>query len=159
KAGGSLFLSALFAAVFALPLYTLSGQNPIAEHWVGTWSAAAAPQISEPGAPMPVSFKNRTLRQIVHTSIGGDRVRIVFNNAFGTAPLAIGGASISLRGKGAAIQENTSRRLTFAGKTAALILGGSVLVSDAVDLSVHGLVDFAIDLYLPGDTNANGSPL
>ena len=33
----------------------------------------------------PLNFNNQTLRQIVHTSIGGDRVRVVLSNAFGTA--------------------------------------------------------------------------
>lgn len=34
----------------------------------------------------PLNFRNQTLRQIVHTSLGGDRVRVVFGNAFGTIP-------------------------------------------------------------------------
>ena len=49
-------------------------------------------------------MKNQTLRQIVHTSIGGDKVRVVLSNAYGTAPLEIGGGSVALRDKDAAIQ-------------------------------------------------------
>src|SRR5256885_2534992 len=33
--------------------------------------------------PPPINFKNQTLREIVHTSLAGDRVRVVFSNAFG----------------------------------------------------------------------------
>src|SRR5206468_13081057 len=39
-----------------------------------------------PAAP-PLNFNNQTLRQIVHTSLGGTRARVVLSNLFGTAPL------------------------------------------------------------------------
>jgi hypothetical protein len=45
--------------------------------------------------PAPfLHFDNQTLRQFVHTSIGGRRVRVILSNAFGTAPLAVGAAHI-----------------------------------------------------------------
>src|SRR5262245_60184246 len=67
------------------------------EHWVGTWSTAetwrpavpAAPPAPPPGQatpPRPVQFNNQTVRQVVHTSLGGERLRVVLSNAFGTAP-------------------------------------------------------------------------
>ena len=49
-------------------------------------------------APPPfVHFTNQTLRQIVRTSVGGSRLRVVLSNTFGTAPLTIGAAHIALR--------------------------------------------------------------
>src|ERR1700687_1063312 len=53
--------------------------------------------------PPPLNFNNQTLRQIVHTSIGGDRVRVVLSNAFGTSPVSVGAANVALRQKEAAI--------------------------------------------------------
>ena len=53
--------------------------------------------------PAPLNFKNQTLRQIVHVSLGGDRLRVVLSNAFGTVPLEIGAAHVALRDKDAAI--------------------------------------------------------
>src|SRR4051812_28705410 len=50
-----------------------------------------------PAPPPPINFKNQTLREIVHTSLGGDRVRIVLSNAFGTLPLEVGAAHVALR--------------------------------------------------------------
>src|SRR3954452_13684503 len=45
------------------------------EHWVGTWSTAV--HEPEPLAGITnAGFQDQTLRQIVHTSIGGSRVRI-----------------------------------------------------------------------------------
>ncbi len=65
-------------------------------HWVGTWATS-------PQATTSVSFSNQTLRMIVHTSIGGHKVRVRFSNAYGIAtasgggPLVIGAAHIALR--------------------------------------------------------------
>src|SRR5215471_14354136 len=82
---------------------TVSAQRAATEHWVGTWATAPVSVPSQPGGQTqpgqqgPPSVNNQTLRQIVHTSIGGDRVRVVLTNAFGTAPLALGGAHVALR--------------------------------------------------------------
>ena len=62
------------------------------------------------GPPPFTHFTNQTLRQIVHTSIGGSRVRVVLSNAFGTAPLTIGAAHIALRDKDDAIQASGGAR-------------------------------------------------
>src|SRR6266851_3754817 len=47
-------------------------------HWVGTWSAS--PQ----AIAAPIQINGQTVRQIVHTSLGGQRVRVRFSNAYGT---------------------------------------------------------------------------
>src|SRR6266853_4024482 len=118
----------------------------------GGGRAGAAP-------PAPVNFKNQTLRQIVHVSLGGDRLRVVLSNAFGTVPLEIGAAHVALREKDAAIQTKSDRALTFAGKPSTFIAAGAVALSDPVALTIPAAVDLAIDLYLPGDTAASTSPL
>src|SRR5688572_12051696 len=146
-----------------------AGQGAEGRHWVGTWAAAlvaraavppaAAPAAAQrPPAP-PLNFNNQTLRQIVRVSVGGPEVRAVFSNAFGTAPLRVGAASIGVRDKGDTIVSGSSRPLTFSGKASATIAPGAVLVSDPVTLTVPDLADLAVDLYLPGDTAATGSPL
>ena len=56
--------------------------------------AAVAGRGGGPGGQPPVTVNNQTLRQIVRTSIGGNRVRIVLSNAFGTAPVQIGAATV-----------------------------------------------------------------
>jgi lysophospholipase L1-like esterase len=95
----------------------------------------------------------------VHTSIGGDRVRVVLTNAFGSAPLAIGAARIALRDREARILPSSARALTFSGNPSMMIPPGAVVLSDPVDLGVPPLVDLAVDIYLPGDTAAGASPL
>ena len=112
-----------------------------------------------PQLPPPLNFKNQTLRQIVHASLGGDRVRVVLSNAFGTMPLEIGAAHVALRDKDAAIQANSDRPLTFDGNSATAIAAGAVVVSDPVSLSVRTSADLVVDIYLPGDTAAIPSPV
>jgi hypothetical protein len=138
-------------------------------HWVGTWATALvaraavpppAAVAAGPAAPAPpLNFNNQTLRQIVRVSVGGSQVRAVFSNAFGTAPLPVGAASIAVRDKGEVIVPGSSRSLLFGGKPTATIAPGAVLVSDPVMLTIADLADVAVDLYLPGDTAATGSPL
>ena len=110
-------------------------------------------------APAPLNFKNQTLREIAHVSLGGDRVRVVLSNAFGTLPLEVGAAHVALREKDAAIKAGSGHALTFGGNTATMIAGGAVVVSDPVSLEVPAAADLAVDVYLPGDTAATLSPL
>ena len=111
-------------------------------------------------APMPpLNFSNQTIREIVHTSIGGDKVRVVFTNAYGTAPLAIGGAHIAVRDKDAAIVVKTDRTLTFNGTSTTVIPPGALVVSDPAPLAVPPTTDLVVDLYLPGNTAEGTSPL
>jgi lysophospholipase L1-like esterase len=155
--------------VLALHLVTTSAgigaQRGGAEHWVGTWATAVVPRPQPaPGAApgrggAPLNFNNQTLRQIVHVSLGGSRVRVVLSNAFGTAPLPVGGASVALRQKDSSIVAASSRMLTFSGTATTTIAAGAVAVSDVVSLTLPALADLAIDVFLPGDTAASPSPL
>jgi lysophospholipase L1-like esterase len=125
------------------------------EQWVGTW--ATAPVAQAPNAT--VNINNQTLRQIVHTSIGGDRVRVKLSNALGTAPLVIGAAHVAPRDAGELIASGSGAPLTFSGSPSITIPAGAVVLSDPADVRVPPLSDLAIDVYLPGDTGATTSPL
>src|SRR5438046_4114239 len=77
------------------------------DHWVATWAAAAqqpqqagqrgaapaaagqrtapqAPAGGQRGGPGITGLNNQTVRMIVRTSIGGQRLRVQFSNALGT---------------------------------------------------------------------------
>jgi lysophospholipase L1-like esterase len=75
------------------------------EHWVATWSTTLlAPEIL-PGLSN-AGFNNQTVRQIVHISIGGDRVRLRLST-FGADALAVGAAHIALSaGDSTIVDEN-----------------------------------------------------
>jgi lysophospholipase L1-like esterase len=119
----------------------------------------AAPGGGRGGFAPPTTVMNQTLRQIVHTSIGGNRVRVVLSNAFGTAPIGIGAGHIALRDKDAAIVASSARALTVSGAATFRILPGATVVTDSVDLTVAPVSDLVIDLYVPGDLGISSSPV
>lgn len=177
-AGGSLIV-----CLFAVDPFLLAQAGVSNEHWVGTWTtavvgrppqgqlpqgrgqapqgqAATTPPNQPARAPAPVlNFKDQTLRQIVRVSIGGERIRVVLSNSFGTAPLSVGAAHVALRDKSAAIVPMSDRVLTFSGAGSTTIPPGAVMISDPVNLRVAPLADLAVDIYLPGDTAEGTSPL
>jgi lysophospholipase L1-like esterase len=115
----------------------------------------ASPPAGGSFGPQPfMHFTNQTLRQIVRTSVGGSRLRIVVSNLFGTAPVTIGAAHVALRDKADAVVAAQGRPVRFSGRSTITIPANAIVYSDPVDLTVPPLTDLAIDLYLPGTTNA-----
>jgi len=143
--------SAMLAAAIALPSHPAGAQPWRTEHWTGTWGAA-------PTGPAPEAnlqtFTDQTVRLIVHTSIGGNRVRIRVSNEFGATPLTIGAARIGLRAGGSDVAAGTDRALTFGGRAFVTIPPGAPALSDPVELNVPPLSDLAVSLYLPGTVQA-----
>jgi hypothetical protein len=122
------------------------------KHWVGTW--AASPQSVDPFTPAaPATFNGQTIRQIVHTSIGGGRLRVRFTNELGAEALTIGAAHIALQSTGSGIVAGSDRELTFAGQDGVSIPKGAPMLSDPVDLRIPPLSNVAITIYLPNATN------
>ena len=54
-------------------------------HWVVAWGASPAPQLpdEEQMRTAKLLFDNQTIREIVHTSIASDTVRVRLSNAYG----------------------------------------------------------------------------
>jgi lysophospholipase L1-like esterase len=121
------------------------------DDWVGTWSASPhEPDLHVPGLAN-TGFNNQTLRQIVHTSVGGRQVRVRLST-FGANGLTIGAAHIALHGSGAAIVAGSDRTLTFGGSPSIAIPAGALVVSDPVALDVPSLGDLAVSIFVPGVT-------
>ncbi len=113
--------------------------------WVGTWAAAPMTPLDDDQQV----FCNVTLREIVHVSLGGDRIRVRFTNEFGTAPLAIAEAHVALSAGGNAIQAGTDHPLTFQGNMSIRIPAGAIMLSDPVQLNLPPLSNVAVSIYLP----------
>src|SRR6187549_3078533 len=107
-------------------------------------AAPAPPGGGRGGFPAPVTVSNQTIRQVVRVSAGGDRLRVVLSNAFGTAPIEIGAAHVALREKDAMVKAASVKPLTFGGSTTGRILPGATMVSDAVDLAVPPVSDLVV---------------
>jgi len=141
------------ACVVVLSVTGIAYGSDAKGNWVTAWSAAvhAAPQV--PFLPAPPVFENQTIRMIVRTTIGGDRVRIRFSNEFGTTALGIDAAHIALVRQGANTVPESDRVLMFGGKTSVTVPPGSPMLSDPVDLKLPAFTEIAVSLYLPGKTS------
>ena len=137
-------VSLAVAFSFALPAHAAAQQD----HWVGTWATAP---FAAPNKDGGLGSQDVTLRQIVHTSLGGSRVRIVLSNEFGTDPLTIGAAHVALSAgpKSSEITLGSANALTFSGKPSITIPAGAIAVSDPADLKLPALADLAVSLFLP----------
>src|ERR1700687_6494057 len=72
-------LRALFGLILAIAwLSVLASGDDHTQRWVTTWTTANA------ASDQPTAFSNQTIREIVHTTIGGSSVRIRLSNTFGT---------------------------------------------------------------------------
>ena len=164
------------AVVLIFGLAGFAAEANAQDHWVATWAASpqtphftfprlpapspssASPQSGRPGQgnppplfPPPPTIDHQTVRMIVHTSIGGHRVRVQLSNAYGTSALQVGSAHIALRDKESAIIPASDRPLTFSGKTSISIPPAAEMLSDPVDLEVPKLGDLVISVYIPGE--------
>lgn len=144
-----LVLPALLLAC-TLPAQTSARKQPT-QHWTGTWAASpCAPPAA--GDKSPLVFHDETLRLVVHTSIGGDAVRIRLSNTFSAEPLTVGAAHLALRAQQGGIRSGTDHALTFSGRAGVMIPGGASVLSDPITLPVPALADVAVSLYLPGES-------
>ncbi|KAK3685202.1 SGNH hydrolase-type esterase domain-containing protein [Podospora appendiculata] len=125
-------------------------------HWVDTWTSM--PQLVESSnmPPSPYSsggvFKDATLRQTLHLSIGAERLRIQISNTFGGSDLPITAASIAFPTGGkagvAGIDTSTLKQLTFKdGAESITIPKGQVAYTDPIDFKVDPQTMITVSLY------------
>src|SRR5260370_22747477 len=98
----------LALAAAPLGVANAAGTQP----WITTWAATPAPRWAEElPAPfnVPETLEGQTVRQIARISVGGDQLRIVLSNEFGTRPVTIGGATVALSAGGIATDPATTK--------------------------------------------------
>ncbi|CAL9610932.1 hypothetical protein SUDANB6_05648 [Streptomyces sp. enrichment culture] len=141
------------------------GAGPGGAHWVDTWTSM--PQLTEPHNMPPAPFTedglvldDSTLRQTIRTTIGGEKLRLRFSNAFGGSALPITRVSVALPEGGAAgvarIEPGTSRPVTFGGRSSVVVPTGAQMVSDPVDMEVPARTNLTVTVYL-ADGQASSS--
>lgn len=138
------------------PVVATSAQQPA--RWLATWAPspfAAAPRPAVDSLDRVPTWANRTLRQVVRTTIGGERLRVRFTNEHGERPLAIGAAHVALRDSGATIRPGTDHAITFGGRSSVIVGRGAVIVSDPVEMAVPALTDLAISIWVEDTSRAS----
>ncbi|MBU3821679.1 SGNH/GDSL hydrolase family protein [Flavobacteriaceae bacterium XHP0103] len=132
--------------------------NQVQTKWVGTW--ATAPQLVEPhNMPPEPGLTNNTIRQIVRVSIGGDSIRLRFNNEFSKSPVTMKAVQIAVSVDSSVINTGTIKELKFNGSTEVTMQPGTAITSDALAFPLKPRMDLAITIYF-GETSptATGHP-
>lgn len=112
--------------------------------WIGTWAAAAS------SADSTTTFANVTLRQVIHTTIGGSSVRIRLSNRFGDKPVLITAAAIATARDPAAADavSGTMRHISFSGAPSVSIPPHADILSDDVPMRVAAQSNLLVSLYV-----------
>jgi lysophospholipase L1-like esterase len=127
---------------------TLVGDSA-ARRWVGTWESPVATAVND-------GCVDCTIRDVVHTSVGGPVLRVRLSNAFGTAPLLVAHTTVALPSPAGRflVAPGTLRQVTFHGRGPVTIKPGTDVVSDPVHLRVASGHDLYVTTYTPGYTTA-----
>ncbi|WP_433190406.1 SGNH/GDSL hydrolase family protein [Actinoallomurus sp. CA-150999] len=148
----------LTVAIGALLLALLGAVQPVAAgsrprpsagdppgRWVGTWAAALAAAVDNGCADC-------TIRDVVHTTIGGVAVRVRLSNRYGTAALPVRHTTVALPvvSDSPQVAPGTLREVTFHGVAAVTIPPGGTVVSDPVALTVPPARDLLVTTFTPG---------
>lgn len=151
-AAGLLGVSGLGASAAGQPGSPRTATESGTASWVGTWAAV-------PTAVPPTGvtvFDDETIRQVVHTSVAGGRLRIRLTNELGEQPLRVGEVHVGTRAgtTGTDVDPASDRTVRFSGRRAITIPAGAPAVSDPVRLRMPALSDLVVSTYLPDPTPA-----
>ncbi len=132
-----------------LSAQSLKDDSP--RRWVTTWTTANA------ASDGPASFSNQTIREIVHTTIGGNGVRLRLSNTFGNRAIRFDAVFVGLqatggKGGGASLVPGSNRQVRFGGNPSIAIPEGAEVLSDPLPFPVAPQQNLAISLFTSGDT-------
>ncbi|MGP1378581.1 MAG: SGNH/GDSL hydrolase family protein [Prevotella veroralis] len=121
---------------------TIQAQQP---HWVGTW--ACAPQtVDKSFMPYNNQMTNRSVRQVVKVSIGGNVIRLQLSNELSSEPVEITSVYIAKAGNGPEIYKTSAKYLQFGKKRQVVIPAGKAVFSDALKFRLQPLERVSITI-------------
>ncbi len=124
--------------------------------WVGTW--AASPQPTWGGdfplpTLLPFNLWNQTVRQRLRVSLGGERLRLVLSNEYGTAPLIIDAVHVARPGgAGLVIDPGSDTPVTFSGGARVVIPAGAPAISDPIAPGIPSLSGLVVSFFVAEPT-------
>ncbi|GAB6982871.1 SGNH/GDSL hydrolase family protein [Prevotella dentasini] len=121
---------------------TVHAQQP---RWVGTW--ACAPQtVDKRYMPYNNNMSDRSVRQIVKVSIGGEAVRLQLSNVFSSQPVEIRSVYIAHSTDSFSIHRLSARYLHFSGRRSVTIPAGQSVFSDELKFRLEPMERVAITI-------------
>ena len=130
--------------VFLMMFCALSTYS-LAQNWVGTW--ATAPQtVVKSFMPYNNCMTNRSVRQVVKVSIGGDVIRLKLSNIYSMQPIEIRSIYIAHAKDSSDIDAKTAQYFKFGNSYKTVIPAGKQIVSDALKFNLRNLERVAITI-------------
>ena len=116
-----------------------------AQNWVGTW--ATAPQtVVRSFMPYNNCMTNRSVRQVVKVSIGGDVIRLKLSNIYSMQPVEIRSIYIAHAKDSSDIDAKTAQYFKFGNSYKTVIPAGKQIVSNALKFKLRNLERVAITI-------------
>lgn len=130
--------------VFLMMFCALSTYS-LAQNWVGTW--ATAPQtVVRSFMPYNNCMTNRSVRQVVKVSIGGDVIRLKLSNIYSMQPVEIRSIYIAHAKDSSDIDAKTAQYFKFGNSYKTIIPAGKQIVSNALKFKLRNLERVAITI-------------
>jgi hypothetical protein len=144
-------IGGLGALLLTLPgagiAHAMPTHNDAGSHWAATW--AASPTAANATGLSATGLSDQTVRDVVHTSVGGSMLRVRLTNRYGDRPVTFNNMSVGIADCAALDHEV---RITFGGQPTVTIPAGADVASDAVRLPVGPQENLAVSLHAPGAT-------
>lgn len=128
----------------ALALLAVTGLQAQTK-WTATWATAIEAPLAESDMPK-TSMTNSTLRQVIHVSIGGDKLRLQLSNEKSRQPVEIKSVYIADTDGGKAIDHKTAKFLTFNGSRSVTIEPGKALYTDVAQYKLKPLQRLSVTI-------------
>ena len=117
----------------------------LAQNWIGTW--ATAPQtVVKSFMPYNNCMTNRSVRQVVKVSIGGDVIRLKLSNIYSMQPVEIRSIYIAHAKDSSDIDAKTAQYFKFGNSYKTIIPAGKQIVSNALKFKLRNLERVAITI-------------
>ena len=130
--------------VFLMMFCALSTYS-LAQNWVGTW--ATAPQtVVKSFMPYNNCMTNRSVRQVVKVSIGGNVIRLKLSNIYSMQPVEIRSIYIAHAKDSSDIDAKTAQYFKFGNSYKTVIPAGKQIVSNALKFKLRNLERVAITI-------------
>ena len=113
--------------------------------WTATWATAIEAPLAESDMPK-TSMTNSTLRQVIHVSIGGDKLRMQLSNEKSQQPVEIKSVYIADTDGGKAIDAKTAKYLTFGGSRSVTIEPGKAVYTDVAQYKLKPLQRLSVTI-------------
>jgi lysophospholipase L1-like esterase len=146
RTGAVLRLRAGFVLTLAMFCLSVLARGEGSRRWIATWITASA------ASDRPETFSNQTIREVVHTTIGGSEIRLRLANTFGPHAIRFDAVCVGLQKEGATLIRASSHEVTFGGSRSISIPEGAEALSDPVSLAVGPQQNLTISLFTAGAT-------